>query len=62
MRDPISVGSCSTVGCLPCFQHYDMKNLLELVGTFLDIVFLDVVPRKVPSMASSVLLSALSNV
>lgn len=51
------------VALLGAYYVFNIKyeKSFELVGTFLEIVLLDVVPRKVPSKVS-VLLSSLTNV
>ena len=53
----------AAVALLGAYYVFNIKyeKSFELVGTFLEIVLLDVVPRKVPSKVS-VLLSSLTNV
>lgn len=57
---PVAEAAVALLGAYYVFNIKYPKSF-ALVGTFLDIVFLDVVPRKVPSKVS-VMLSALSNV
>ena len=57
---PVEEAAVALLGTYYVF-NIEYSKSFNLLGTFFDIILLDIVPRKVPSRVS-ILLSALSNV